>query len=329
MANNQDTLHDMISNGVQFQKVGAFEYASANDVLFAASLEPLPQPLWMDGMIYEKEVTVIFSDTNTGKSVLAVQIAEDIARQGKTVVYIDFELSNAQFLMRYSNENGELKEFSENFKRVTLSPYEPFEQDDSIPNILSLCTETGAEVIIIDNLTWLDRNTEQGDAAALLMQELVKLKRMHGRTVIAISHTPKRYLDRPITENDLSGSKKMANFFDAMVAIGRCVIDPNLRYIKQVKNRNTITKYGADNVLVCELNKGEQGNFLHFEILRTADESDLLQSADFNTREYRMEQIKNLTAQGLSQRHIAKELGVSKTCVQNAQKRIENDTNKD
>ena len=62
---------------------------------------------------YEHEICLLFANTNTGKSVLAVQIADAIARGRKTgpfacqlkqarVIYADFELSTLQFHRRYT-----------------------------------------------------------------------------------------------------------------------------------------------------------------------------------------------------------------------------------
>lgn len=316
---------EKFKSGEYLNHVGSLEYASANDVLMAASLMPEPQSLWGDGLIYENEVTCLYSDSNTGKSILSVQIGNDIAKMGKIVLYIDFELSKAQFRKRYKNERGEDYEFSPNFLRCNSCQYAIFDEDTIISDILSACGDSGAEVVIIDNLTWLDSNVEKGDAAASLMKELVALKQNHGLTVIVISHTPKRDLFRPITQNDLSGSKKIMNFVDAAITIGKCANEPNLRYIKQIKVRSDSFTYHADNVLVCELSKGENDNYLHLEPIRTATEAELLRSNE--TRDSLSHQVKHLTDLGKSQREIARELGVSKTSVGNYQKRLSNESN--
>ena len=55
----------------------------------------------------------MFADSNVGKSILAVQIADRIARTDN-VLYLDFELSEKQFQLRYTNEHGELSPFPTN-----------------------------------------------------------------------------------------------------------------------------------------------------------------------------------------------------------------------
>jgi hypothetical protein len=66
---------------------------------------------------HQGELCILFADTNVGKSVLAVQIGNSIAR-GKAiaqfalnvkpakVLYIDFELSTRQFYQRYTHPQG-------------------------------------------------------------------------------------------------------------------------------------------------------------------------------------------------------------------------------
>ena len=85
--------------------------------------------LWRQG-----ELAIMFADTGVGKSILAVQIAEALARgipieplampsEPRRVLYLDFELSFTQFSERYSRTSadgtsleGEYK-FHENFLR--------------------------------------------------------------------------------------------------------------------------------------------------------------------------------------------------------------------
>ena len=76
---------------------------TANDWMRMAADKPVPKMLfgefWLEG-----ELGVMFADTGKGKSILAVQMAEAIARgtgfetlkttaQAQTVLYLDFELT--------------------------------------------------------------------------------------------------------------------------------------------------------------------------------------------------------------------------------------------
>lgn len=96
------------------------------------------------------------------------------------------------------------------------------------------------------------------------MMKLIRLKKKYGLTTIVIAHTPKRRGYEPITQNDLAGSAKLINFFDAGIALARSAKDNNLRYLKQVKVRTGEYQYDAENVIVFDVNKTD--GFLRFDI---------------------------------------------------------------
>lgn len=92
--------------------------------------------------------------------------------------------------------------------------------------------------------------------------------------ILVLAHTPKRDETRPITLNDLAGSKYLANFADSIFALGKSSKDSGLRYIKQLKTRATALHYGSENVIVCSLDKID--NFLRYEFVEYADEREHL-----------------------------------------------------
>ena len=83
----------------------AFWDMTANDVMRIGATMEDTQPLYKE-LWYENEICVLFAESNVGKSILAMQIGEHIARNGKNVVYLDYELSIKQFYKRYSNETN-------------------------------------------------------------------------------------------------------------------------------------------------------------------------------------------------------------------------------
>ena len=83
------------------ETVGMLSIRSANQTLMEAKQRPDPKPLWLS-LWYEGEVCCLFADSNLGKSIYAVQIADSIA-QTQRVLYFDFELSDKQFQLRYTD----------------------------------------------------------------------------------------------------------------------------------------------------------------------------------------------------------------------------------
>lgn len=297
------------------EHVGIFTIKTANRTIQEAALRPDPISLYL-GLIYEGELSCMFSDSNLGKSIFAVQIATKIAEQMK-VLYFDFELSDKQFQLRYTDENGVLNQFPDNLYRVeidrdALDVSGDFE-DAVMDNIEQAAIQTGAKVLIVDNLTYLCAASEKGDLAGRLMIRLMSLKKKYDITMLILAHTPKRLLTNPITQNDLAGSKKIFNFFDSVFAIGKSAKDENLRYIKQIKVRYGSFTYDSNNVIVSTIEK--VGAFLQFVNIGYATEKEHLKEPSEKDVSQMIENIKQLRARGKSIREIAKELNISKTRV--------------
>lgn len=294
--------------------VGMLRIKSANETLLEAQQRPDPNPLWMT-LWYEGEVCCLFADSNLGKSIYAVQIGESIARTQR-VLYFDFELSDKQFQLRYTNEQGELHHFPEIFYRIDIEK-ESLDvanfEDNIISNIEDAALRTGAKVLIIDNLTWLCSNSEKGDDAGKFMKKLMSLKKKHDLSMLIIAHTPKRNQSNPITTNDLAGSKKLYNFFDSCFAIGQSARDGGLRYIKQMKVRHGEFQYDAENVIVCQIEK--EDSFLKFVLTGYASEREHLKQLSEGDVSQEIESVKELGQQGLSVRDIANRLNMSKSKV--------------
>ena len=85
-----------------------------------ASHRPDPEQLYLE-LWYEGEVCCLFADSNLGKSIFAVQMADEIART-RNVLYVDCELSDKQFQLRYhSCEDGAKHIFPEGLFRAEVT----------------------------------------------------------------------------------------------------------------------------------------------------------------------------------------------------------------
>ena len=294
--------------------VGMLSIKSANRTLTEASMTANPKQLYGE-FWFEHEIGCLFADSNVGKSILAIQIAEDIAKTGEIVLYFDFELSEKQFQLRFTDEQGNLHHFPSTLYRVQpdmnliASIDEPFE-DALMRNIENAAVETKARILIIDNISILCMQMEKGEDSAALVQRLRTLKNKYGFSILIIAHTPKRNMSMPITQNDLAGSKKLFNFIDSCFAIGLSAQGGNMRYVKQVKVRNCEMRYGGDNVMVCHIEK--VGTMVQFINMGTAPEHDHLRIVN---REEQVQEARLLSASGLSLRDIASRMGVSKSTV--------------
>lgn len=300
---------------------GMFTIKTANQWARDAASRPDPNPLWLS-LWHEEEVCCLFADSNLGKSIYAVQIASEIARTQR-VMYFDFELSDKQFQLRYTDEYGTLHNFPDNFLRSEIDPDllgEGDFEDEVINEIEAASIEYDCKVLIVDNITYLNTVTEKADAASRLMYRLMQLKKKHRLSMLILAHTPKRPLTSPITQNDLAGSKRLFNFFDSVFSMGRSAKDENLRYIKQIKVRAGAFEYGAENIIVSEIVK--DGAWLHFRTIGYATEKEHLREQTEKDISAFDERVKQMRSDGKSIREIADALGVSKSKVGNIVKRL-------
>ncbi|MGZ3873159.1 MAG: AAA family ATPase [Mucilaginibacter sp.] len=281
--------------------------------------------LWFKG-----ELCILFADTNAGKSILAVQIGDAISRgqpiagmavqqQADPVLYFDFELSAVQFAKRYTGINGDAYRFAPNFYRVVINPDAGREakfasyHDYIINSLENILITTGSRTIIIDNITCLRSSTESSAAAVKLMRSLHTIKNRYQLSLLVLAHTPKRNPARPITRNDLQGSKMLMNFADSSFAIGESQSSPGLRYIKQVKQRSGHLAMGAAGVEFCRIAKPH--NFLQFDFDGQGSEAPHLLAYTAQVRKTIEEQILQLHAAGRSVRQIAAETGSTASYV--------------
>ena len=330
----------------------------------AGPMKQLFGPFWL-----LEEVAVLFAPTGLGKSVLAVQIAESLARgvpiapfdspkpgcevPPQRVLYLDFELTRLQFTQRYTTTSGDgltcedPYQFSLDLNRAELywdgrliDGYEDF-TDMIFAEIDRRINEHDAEVLIVDNITFLSRSsTANASIAFRLMNRLQALKKERFMSILAVAHTPKRASHLPLTENDLQGSVDLAKVADSMFAIGRGSSDgvnrgPALRYLKQLKARTGLIEHGEDNVAVYTLQKfdlagrskaGEGAvrakNFLGFDFIGFDREAKHLaprpgraaarKSKRSKIDRHQVAYAKQLAGQGLSAAAIAERLGVAR-----------------
>lgn len=300
-----------------------FVAKTANEWMAQAAERRNPQSLWHD-LWFEGEVCCLFADTNVGKSIYAIQIAESVARQ-QPVLYFDFEMSDKQFQLRYTDaDTGRLHRFPDNFVRLEFAQTAVgVDRLESIIRSIDLqVMNHRAKVIIIDNISWICNRAESGDAAGELMQMLIALKRKRDLSILVLAHTPKRNISAPLNQNSLAGSKRIANFMDSMMAIGLSKEDrPNGRYIKQIKVRNCEMRYGDTNVIAARMTK--RGDMLLIDHVGYDSERSLLDQPDASDDPERSElydDIRRRIADGQSYRSIASELGVSTKTVTRAAK---------
>ncbi|HTD98188.1 MAG TPA: AAA family ATPase [Mucilaginibacter sp.] len=309
---------------------GLFRTKKANQWMQQEYGKPLPKKLF-GSFWFEGELCILFADTNLGKSILAVQLADSITKAyciepfanqseaGTPVLYLDFELGAKQFETRYADPRWGSHLFADEFYRSEFNPeaddpilytkYEIFVQEQ----LESAIRKIKPRVLIIDNITYMRNGTEHAKDAMPLMKMLKALKTNYKLSVLVLAHTPKRNPGKPITVNDLQGSKMLINFADSAFAIGKSHTRPNCRYLKQIKQRNQKEDYGETNICLISLQK--ELNFLCYKFEGYAHERDHLRRHGNYRDDAQVGKVLQLHQQGRSLRQVADEVGIHYTTV--------------
>ena len=297
---------------------------TANQWIKEASRKPDPKQLWYE-FWHEGELGCLFADSNTGKSILAVQIAHEVsANHGLQTLYFDFEMSSKQFQKRYSNDTGKVFQFSDRFRRLEINPNHLNEDSEFEQKLMAeiknkIITQK-AKVVIIDNLGFICTQGESGEAAGRLMRQFKEIQASTKVSMLVLGHTPKRDMTLPLTQNELAGSKRLFNFFDSVFAIGQSARDNDLRYLKQIKVRASEFTYNQDNVLTCEIIKDDC--FLKFKAVRKEPEYVHLRKPSDDAVEEMESKVILLHKEGSSIREIAEKLRLSRNKVHRIVKRL-------
>ena len=304
-----------LESSQETDNLGMFTVRTANRTIAEAAMRPNPRQLYQE-LWYEGEVCCLFSDSNLGKSIYAVQMADTIATL-RPVLLVDCELTDKQFQMRYTDiDTGVMHIFPELLYRAEINPNTLDVKDYETKifhHIEAAAQHMKCNIIIIDNLTYLCNSSDKGVDAGLFMMKLMNLKKKYGWSLLIIAHTPKRSLMSPITQNDLAGSKKLYNFFDSVFAIGKSAKDSRLRYVKQLKVRAGEFRYDSSNVIVYEIEKTD--GFVHFEFKEFSTEKEHLKERTEKEITSTHRNVHELKSQGKSTREIAAYLGLSKSKV--------------
>ena len=263
-------------------------------------------------ILVEHETTILFSGPGVGKSTLAMQMAFELAEQGKRVLDVNFELSNQQLALRYPN-----KDFPDMLYHASIDytkMHDVTDQNLILPEIERLAVERNIEVIIIDNFTNLCINSKEAAEAGNIMLKLLAMRMTHNWTMLILAHVPKRKQGDPLTIDDLAGSKLLSNLADNVIGFNKSKKDKNMRYLIQLKYRSLPIELDFKNVQ--ELTLTSSDGWLHFEYGGYDEERAHLPRSRDEKAELERDIIRELKQpNGLSYRDIADKLGTSSSKV--------------
>ncbi|MFN0278534.1 MAG: AAA family ATPase [Pyrinomonadaceae bacterium] len=297
-----------------------------NEIIMSVKHLKPPEKLF-DDFWCEGELALLFGPQGTGKSILAVQVAEAIARgraidgfvmteRRHKVLYVDLKLSERQFGMRYANEGKQYK-LSENLSHDTPPLNKPL-----CEWLRSVISENGFRVVVIDDLSAI-RQTYDGTRETLkLMRELRQLKDELDVSVLVLAGSREQCRGELISEVHMMRSLVLCDAADSVFALGVHAGNPQWRYLVQTRSQSAAIKWNVDNVPMCLIKRSDDG-FLGFSF-----DERFVAEVDEETRQS-ICNVKWRRDAGASYREIADELGIAKSTVFRLNKKWTADLEKD
>ena len=330
--NNIEQLDALVNTAAQKAAQTALEGSNDNAAPKAASSKPAdsfisicsfsdfvkegrqmekPQEL-VRHVLVEHETTILFGDTGLGKSTLAMQMACEVAEQGKRVLYLNCELSQQQVAGRFPQKEMPATLFISCINYALM--HDVTDQSQILGEIERLALMHDIEVVVIDNLTNLCINSKESSEAGSIMLQLISLRMAHNWTMLVLAHVPKRKPGDPLTLNDLAGSKILSNMADNVVGLNRSKKDKDMRYIIQLKYRSLPIELDCKNVQ--ELTMTNLDGWLHFVKGGLSEEREHLPRSRDEKAELERDIVRELKEpNGLSYRDIADKLGTTRSRV--------------
>ncbi len=243
----------------EFCSDSMLETKPANDCLRTPAAKTTPTNLF-GGLWRIGELAVLAGESGVGKSILAVQIAESIARGRsapvtrhsslvpQNVLYLDFQHTDGQFAERYmclSPIPGKLPVKYRFSSRLSFTRFgeidipEAFNGDIAryFDHSLNLTlADENAKVIVIDNLAWLDPKAT-GNAAAIRRLRSLKLYAMTNEVSILVLHNSRARRLRPHSSLVTCPlSEDLAQIPDSIFSLCPSTFSPDIRYVKHLRS---------------------------------------------------------------------------------------------
>lgn len=185
------------------------------------------------------EVTVIGGATSNGKTALALNIAANIAMQGRNILFVTLEMTHEELGIRFMKIMGD--KFESYMANLFWQKNDELNWKSVDGLIRKAKEEAKVDLVVIDHLHYFTRElTNVAEDLGNITKEFKKNAIRHKLPIILISHTRKAP-DSHTTKtgiNDLRGSSYIAQDADIVLMVHRDPQYPSDIFVSLEKNRN-------------------------------------------------------------------------------------------
>lgn len=185
------------------------------------------------------ELIIIAGQTSRGKTLLSMNIANNVAKTGRIVLFVTLEMTHVELTSRYMYLNGgESKDFIEVSTNTLFQKNDELGWKDVDGLIRNAKEELGADLVVVDHLHYFTRETEKAsEDLGRITKEFKKNAIRHNIPILLVSHVRKLGKDEKLSGESLRGSSYIAQDADIVLLVDR---DPanNDMGVMIDKNRN-------------------------------------------------------------------------------------------
>lgn len=265
------------------------------------------------------ELALLFGAAGCGASLLAVQIAEALARGrpiegfvmptvGRRVLYVDLVLSDDQFRTRYAD----FREGRTYAKTYRFSERLYRERPPAGAEFFAWLRETvkanAIEVVVIDDLSVFKRTSDGTYDTLPTMRELRRICSGLNISMLVLTDAAVPRRDGPPSEADLGRSRILCGVADSVFAIGRDARNTDEHLLMQTRSRGGRIQWNERNAPVGTITRLDSG------LLGLKFDARFADAIDDETRELICE-VNKLRKGGETYRKIAKTLAIPTTRV--------------
>ena len=202
------------------------------------------QPLWRD-IWYENECVCLFGDPNVGKSTLALDIASEVANNGRNVLYFDLENMMHNYFQRgWTCIQGMVPDnvFVRHFDQET-SVEEMINYKTILDSIERDIYYLKAPVVVIDDIAQIC-TLKSCNKTHIVLRRLRQLLNQYHVSILVVAHATHHQEGTPLAMKHLTGDRQLAYAFDSIFTLNEIPSTVNqingaTHYIKQLKARNS------------------------------------------------------------------------------------------
>lgn len=186
------------------------------------------------------ELIIVAGPTSRGKTLLSMNIANNIAKEGGRVLFVTLEMTHEELTSRYMYANGgwDTNDFATVAANTIFQANDELDWQDIDGLMQNAKEQLDVDLVIIDHLHYFTRELQNvAEDLGRITKEFKKNAKRYNIPVILISHIRKLAQDEQLSGESLRGSSLIAQDADIVLLVNR---DPetNAMGILIDKNRN-------------------------------------------------------------------------------------------